>query len=135
MNASNMTPTSLTPRQYKAIESLLLTGEVTAAAAAARVSKETVYRWLKRSDFQRAVNNAEVRALQSLAGRLVGLGDLAAKTLEDVMSDVKAPPSARVVAAGRVIDALLKMRELVTLEARITALEVGQNDKQIIDAA
>ena len=114
---------NLTPRQLKAVEALLITGEVAQAATAARVTRETVYKWLRLPHFQQAVSEAEGRALQTLAGRLVGLGELAALTLENVMADLDASPAARVMAASKVIDALLRLRELVTLEARIAALE------------
>ncbi len=123
----------LTPRQHKAVEALLLTGEVSQAAQAARVSRDTLYRWLRSPEFQAAVNEAEGRALQTLAGRLVGLAEQAAVTLQDVMSDPKAPPGARVMAAGKVLDALLKLRELVTLEERITRMEAMQH-VQIVDS-
>ena len=40
-------PPSLTPKQRRAVAALLTTGEVTAAAREAAVSKDTLYRWLK----------------------------------------------------------------------------------------
>ena len=132
MNAPFVTSSGLTPRMIKAVEVLSASGDVTSAAAVAKVSKPTVYRWLRRSDFRSAIDAAESAALQSLASRLVSLTALALKTLEDVMSDPAAPPSAKVQASGKVLDGLLKLRELITLESRVTALEVGHEN--FIDA-
>ena len=45
----------LSPKQRKAIEALLTTGEVKAAAAAAGIHRDTLHRWLKEPIFLDAV--------------------------------------------------------------------------------
>ena len=132
-----MTAPNLTPRQRKAVEALAVTGEVARAAEAAHVSRDTIYRWMRdQVNFRAALNEAEGLALQTLTRRLVSLAEAAANTLESVMDDNSAPHSARVMAAGKVIDSLIRLRELVTLEQRISALENKQDGtQQFIDAA
>ena len=120
----------VTPRQRKAIESLLTQGDAKRAAEVAGVSRNTLYRWLKQDRFKAALAEAEAEALISLSRALVRLGDKAATTLEDAMDDGDAALSARVRAADIVLSRLLQLRELVDLEGRIVKLEEAVRGKQ-----
>ncbi len=119
----NLTPTELTPKQRKAVETLLATGEVAAAAREAGVSRDTLHRWLKQPLFVQAVREAEAKALDDLSRLLVRLGRTAAATLAKAMGDPVAPYPTRVRAADAVLGRLLQLRELATLEARVADLE------------
>ncbi len=121
--SQNLTPGPLTSKQRRAIEALLSTGEVTAAAQAAGVSRETLHRWLKQPLFVQAVRDAEARALDDLSRLLVGLGRTATTTLAKAMSDPATPWATRVRAADASLGRLLQLRELATLEARVVELE------------
>jgi hypothetical protein len=122
-NRTPGTAARLTPKQRKAVEALLTTGEVTAAAQAAGVSKDTLYRWLKEPRFLEAVREVEARALDDLSRLLVRLGRTAAATLAKAMNDPAAPWATRVRAADASLARLLQLRELATLEARVAELE------------
>lgn len=113
----------LTPRQRKAIEALLTTGDKTAAAEAAGVQRQTIYRWLKLPHFRAALAEAEAEALASLSRALVRLGDNATATLEQAMGDDESSWSVKVRAADVVLSRLLQLRELVDLEQRVSELE------------
>jgi transposase-like protein len=115
-------PENLTPRRRKAVQELLTSGSVTAAAQAAGVSRETLYKWLKRDDFRRALTEAEGEALESLSRSLVVLGSKATQTLQDAMGSDQ-PLWARIRAADIVLLRLLQLRELASLENRILELE------------
>ncbi len=119
----NRTDLPLTPKQRRAVEALLTTGEVVEAAQAAGVSRDTLYRWLKLPAFHQAVRQAEAHALDDLSRLLVGLGRTAVATLAKAMSDPTVPPASRVRAADAALSRLLQLRELATLEQRITTLE------------
>ena len=119
----NLTPHELTGKQRKAVEALLTTGEVAAAAQAAGVSRDTLYRWLKQPAFLGAVRQAEAQALDELSRLLVRLRRTAAATLAKAMGDPAAPYPIRVRAADAALGRLLQLRELATLEARVQALE------------
>ena len=119
----DLTDPQLTPKQRRAVEALLTTGEVAAAAQAAGVSRDTLYRWLKQPAFLGAVRAAEARALDDLSRLLVRLGRTAAATLAKAMADPAAPYATRVRAADVALGRLLQLRELATLEARVVALE------------
>jgi hypothetical protein len=114
---------SLSPKQRRAVTALLATGEVTAAAKEAQVSKDSLYRWLKQPLFLQAVREAEAAALDELSRLLVRLGRTAAATLAKAMSDPTVPWATRVRAADASLGRLLQLRELATLEARVTELE------------
>ncbi len=114
---------ALSPKQRKAVEALLATGEVKAAAAESGVGRATLYRWLREPAFLREVRRAEAAALDELSRLLVRLGRTAAATLAKAMSDPAAPYPTRVRAADAALSRLLQLRELAQLEARVQALE------------
>ena len=120
---TDRTPEQLTAKQRKAVEALLTTGEVAAAAQAAGVSRDTLYRWLKQPAFLAAVREAEARALDDLSRLLVRLGRTATATLAKAMGDPSAPWATRVRAADAALGRLLQLRELATLESRVAELE------------
>jgi hypothetical protein len=120
---TNVTARALTPKQRKAIEALLTTGDVSAAAKEVKVSRESLYRWLKQPVFIAAVREAEAATLDELSRMLVRLGRTAVGTLAKAMTDAKAPWPTRVRAADASLARLLQLRELATLEARVTELE------------
>ena len=120
----NVTPQpSLTGKQRKAVEALLATGEITAAAKEVGVARETLQRWLKQPAFSHAVKEAEAKAIDDLSRMLVRLGRTATATLAKAMTDAATPMSTRVRAADVSLSRLLQLRELATLEARVTELE------------
>ena len=114
---------NLTRKQTRAVEALLLTGEVAAAAREAGVARETLQRWLKQPQFLEAVREAEAGALDDLSRMLVRLGRTAIGTLAKAMNDSTAPMATRVRAADAALGRLLQLRELATLEARVAELE------------
>ena len=116
---------NLTPRQRKAVESLLTTGDKSTAAEAAGVRRHTIYVWLRKAAFQQALRDAEAEALQSLSQALARLGRKAADTLDKSMDADS--PTVRVRSSDIVLQRLLQLRELVDLDARMRALEARMN--------
>ena len=113
----------LTPKQRKAVEALLTSGDITQAAQAAGVARDTLYRWMRQDDFRSALKTAEAASIENLARELVRLGEKAARTLDEAMTAEDATTSARVRAADIVISRLLQLREMVDLEKRVQELE------------
>ncbi len=113
----------LSPKKKRAIEALTSCGNVTQAAEVSGITRDTLYRWMKETDFQEAMRAAERQSLNELSRRLVELARQATNTLQEVMTDVQTPPAARVQAARAVLDNLLRLRELVDFEARLARLE------------
>ena len=120
--SENDTPKKPTARQRKAITALLTTGDKNQAAEAAGVSRRTLYRWLHQAEFRAALQLAETEALDELSRELVRLAGKAARTLERAMDSAELD-NARIRAADIVLSRLLQLRELVTIEQRLAALE------------
>ena len=116
----------VTPRQRKAIEALLTCGNVTQAAEAAGVTRNTLYRWFKQEPFKVALAAAEGEAMQALSRTLVRLGDKAGAVLEGVLTDKEAGDPVRLRAVAILLQNLVKLREAGALEERIAALEAKQ---------
>lgn len=116
-------PKILTPRKRKALEAMLTSGDISQAAAAAGVSRDSLYRWLRDPDFQWAMTEGTQAALQGLSQSLITLGAAAARTLQAALDDPTAPLAARLRAADIVLARILQMRELVDLDKRLTELE------------
>jgi len=114
----------LTPKQEAAVRALLTSKNVGEAAGAVGVSERTLYRWLADPDFRAALSVAEGDLLDAATRRLLTLQDDAIGAFEDVLTggpDVT--DTARLRAAQAVLDYLLKLRELRSVEERLTALE------------
>lgn len=124
--ADNVT-SELEPKKWLAIEQLLLTGNISKAATAAGVNRKTIYEWLKQDTFKLALKEAEAEAMDNLSRRLVALADKAAEALEKVLENKRSNVNHRLKASSIVLANLLKIRELVDLEARVLALESAQN--------
>lgn len=118
---------NLTPKQRRAIEALLTSGNVSEAAESAKVSRETIYQWMKKPVFRMALQEGTQEALERLSRSLVSLGDKAVKTLRDALDDGSSNASVRVRAADLVISKVIQIRELIDLEERVSRLE-EQND-------
>jgi hypothetical protein len=115
---------NVTPRQRKAVESLLTTGDKSQAAELAGVKRQTIYKWLKQPEFQQALREAEAEALKGLSQALARLGSKAADTLDKSMDTDS--DRVRVRAADIVLQRLLQLRELIDLDARVRELEKSQ---------
>ena len=120
---------TLTERQKKTIEALCSYRNIGTALEAAKVGRSTLARWLKQPVFNAALAQAQRAALAGLSRSLVVLADKATAALEAAFDDAEAPHPAKIRAADVTITNLLRVAELVDLEARITALEENQAAK------
>ena len=127
--AANGNPAELTTRQRRAIAALLAARNVQAAAKQAAVGERTLHRWLTEPAFTAALRQAEGQALDAAARRLVGLADGAISVVVSVIMAKETGPAVKLRAAGMVLDSLLKLRELATLEARVVALEAQHGER------
>jgi len=120
---------NMTPRQRRAIEALLTSGDISEAARTAKVSRETLYRWMKLADFSMALRQGTQASLESLSRSLVALSDKAIKTLQLALEDETCGLSVRIRAADLILGRLLQIRELVDLEERVSHLEAQNADR------
>lgn len=115
--------TSLTAKQAKAIECLLSEPTQEKAAQKAKISRATLSRWLTESAFQRDYREARKGLLEAVLTSLQAASIKAVETLNAVMGNTEAQPSARVSAARTVLDNLLRSREQLEIEERLQAIE------------
>jgi len=114
---------NLTIRQKKAIAALVIHADITEAAKEAGVSRDTIYRWMRSSDFKAALDEATTEAIGEISRSLVTLGIKAIQTIDELIYTFQTPPGTRLRAADIVLTKLLQVRELVNLENRVTELE------------
>ncbi len=125
------TVSTLTSRQQQAIQAIVATGDVTIAAQSVGVNRATLYRWMKQPAFVQAVHSAEADAVEDLSRMLVRLGRTAVATLARAMNDPSTPAATRVRAADATLSKLLQLRELATLEQRVSALEANVGYEEV----
>lgn len=115
----------LSPKQEQAIIALLAQPTVLRAAEATGVAESTMHRWLDEPGFAAAYRAARRKAFSQAIAITSRYAPLAVQVLGKIMSDEKAPHSARVQAATAVLKFSRESIELDDLAARIEALERG----------
>lgn len=117
-------------RQEAFLAALLTHPTIVLAAKAAGISEPTATRWLKDQDFQNRYAEAKRQAFGEVLALLQRSMLGAVITLQDVMLDVEARPTTRVMAAGKLLELGLRAHEQYELEQRIAALEAAIGGKQ-----
>jgi AcrR family transcriptional regulator len=96
---------------------------VAEVAQSAGVSERTVYRRMADPSFAWCVREARTELLEQAVGRLA---DAATRAVDTLLAGLTAPSEAvRVRAAVALLDQLAKLRSLVEVEQRVTALEAA----------
>lgn len=114
----------LTPKQYRAIANLMLCNTVEEAAQESGIGARTLWTWLKEPTFRDALAEAERNTVEAATRRLSSLASKALGVVESIMEDESASDAVRLRAAATVLDSALRWREVVTLEDRLSALEM-----------
>ena len=114
---------ALSAAQRRLIPALLTCRTVTAAAESAKVPERTAFRWLADDAFQAELSRAEGEIIGGAVRALLGLAESAVDCLRSTLDDAELPASVKLRAAGLAIDALLRMRELASIEKRLSELE------------
>jgi AICAR transformylase/IMP cyclohydrolase PurH len=110
-------------KKEEAIVALCSTRSIEDAARACNTPVRTLYRWLKKPEFDAAYRAARRSAYGQSIARLQQASTAAATTLLKVMVDPTTPPSTRVRAAESVLTHAAKAIEIEDLDARLTDLE------------
>ena len=113
----------LTPLQRRAVAALVTSKTQRAAAASVGIAERTINRWLDDGDFQLALARAEGDVIGGASRRLLGLQDAAIDAIDGAFKDVDASHGVKLRAAALWVDALLKLRELASIEKRLSELE------------
>lgn len=121
-SAQNATLSELTASQRRTVTALLTAPDVTAAAAALGVSPSTVWLRMRNPAVKAALRAAQDACMQETMNCLVRLAKDAVGTLGDILAN-GSTDHARLQAARTILDALLRYRDSIEIEERISAIE------------
>jgi len=114
----------LTPRQNKAISCILTAKNLQAAAITADIPIRTVARWMTEPAFMAELQRRESEALAEVTRQLASYAGAAVATIADLLDDGY-QPATRLRAAEAILNQLTRLRELTTIEGRLTELEAA----------
>ena len=104
----------------------------TTTAKRAGCSVTTIRRRLDNPAFQERVERFRAEMLDAAAGKMGAKVEQAVMTLAELMGK-SMPPAVRLGASRAVCDFALRIRESLSWERRLTALEEGMNDAKGLD--
>jgi hypothetical protein len=115
--------TKFARKKEEAIAALLTQRNIEEAAKATGIAPNTLLKWMKEPEFQKAYREARRAAFSQSIARLQQATSAAVTTLLKVMVDPSTPPSTKVRAADSVLGHSAKAIELEDIEARVAELE------------
>jgi hypothetical protein len=123
----------LSPKQHGAMLAVLSSPTLDLAAKAAKISRQTLYRWLKEPAFRKALKQARHLAVRQASAYVQGLSGEAAATLMDVIRNKEASVASRVSASRIALEMtyqLLEADEIAERLERLERLKRGEGDGQ-----
>lgn len=114
---------ALTAKQARFCTALLEARTIREAARMAGVGERTAWRYLASPEVRQVLTERQGAMLAQAAAALVADMAEARKVLRSIMGDAAAAPGVRVAAARAVLEAGLRLFELVSLTERVAELE------------
>ncbi len=133
MSVFDQQKSDITPKQRRALESLLTQPTIRAAAEDSGNSEATLRRWLKDPAFSAALTEARERLFEGTLTALQRASGDAVMCLHSIVNDEETPASVKVNAAGKVLDLALRSREQLDLTQRLQKLELIISEKSRLD--
>ena len=123
----------LNANQKKALPALLEYPTIGEAAEACGSNERTLYRYLQDPIFKAELNQREGLIMDLVTRRLLQMAEKAVNALDDILDcPFQTGATNQRLAAKTIIDSLLKIREMMTVEQRLAELEkavFNGNDK------
>lgn len=113
---------TLSPKQYRGIEALLVSRTTRAAALAIGVRERSLWRWLQQPDFQAEYCKAKQRLHHNNINQLQMAGSEAVDALLKVLRDPDAKHVETIMAARAILELGMRGKEL-EIEERLQHLE------------
>jgi len=113
----------LSPKQTRAIATLLVAKDVQSAAKDAGVGERTLHTWLGDPNFRAALKEAEAQAIELSVRMLAGAAQNAIGVIVSIMRDEYTRDALRLRAAQTVLDQMVKLKQVADLEERVAILE------------
>ena len=114
---------ALSCRQRRFLQALLTSKTIREAARLAHVGERTAWRWLRDPTFKAELRQMQDAHLAEVTRVTVAGMTQALETLEAVMGDPSASPSAKVSAARTVLEMGVRFTEILDLAERVAVLE------------
>src|ERR1019366_3360630 len=117
-------------KQEEAIAALLTQRNIDEAAKAVGIATNTLLKWMKLPDFQKAYREARRAAFSQSIARLQQGTSAAATTLIKLLLDPSTPASVRARVADSIFNHSAKAIEIEDIDARVTELERAAGTSQ-----
>ena len=114
-----------TRKKEEAIAALLTQRNIEEAAKSAGIGTQTLIRWMKLPEFDKAYREARRKAFGQSIARLQQGTSAAATTLLKLLIDQNTPASVRARVAEAIFNHAAKAIEIEDIEARVSALEAA----------
>ena len=118
----------LSTRQNRVMNCLLEGFTVIKACTETGIPERTVRRWVSEPAFKAELTRREGEVILAVSLRLVGMTNQALDTLEQALNDTNATIGTRLKASTTILEMVLKWRETVDFEERISELERTVNN-------
>jgi transposase-like protein len=119
----------ISPKQQKAILSLLGKDSVIEAARAAGVNPSTIFRWLQEENFASVYRQARFDCWQQSLAILTRASSVAAQTLQDICLDPEAPSTAKVSASRAILEHARACVETESLAVDVKKLMIDFDER------
>lgn len=113
----------LTLPQQKGLACLIREPSIAAAAKSAKISRQTLYEWLREPDFKAAYEQMQQEVFAEGLGTLKASLQEGVTALREALKDKDATTANRIVAATKLIELSLKAREQFEINERLEQLE------------
>jgi phage terminase small subunit len=120
----------LNPRQKRFVAALVAAPTVRDAAAAAEIGETTAWRYLQQPAVRAELNERQSAAMTHAVTGLADDMAAARVVLRELMDTESTPPTVRVSAARAILDAGIRLFEMVALAERVTRLEERLADRE-----
>jgi hypothetical protein len=110
-------------KQEEAIAALLAQRNIDEAAKSIGIASNTMLKWMKEPEFDRAYREARRAAFGQCTARLQQASSAAVSAVLKILVDLGGPASTRLRAADLVLSHAAKAIELEDIEARVSELE------------
>ncbi len=117
----------LKPKHIQAIAAILTTSSLTEAADKVGLTERTLYKWMTEIEFRTALYAEEDRIIDQAVRHLLTLSERALSTFDDILTKEGVNDNTKLRAAALVMENLLRLRELQTIDARLRELEERAN--------
>ena len=115
-------------KREKALAALVSNPNVRTAAASCGIGERTLHRWVREPEFAMQLAEARRDVTRRVMLNTISRAEKAAEVLDEIMSNKKFSPHARVQAAKSLLELSFRAAEIDEILNRIESLEMAHNE-------